>query len=138
MPGGYKNINGNDGVRFGEGQKQGNGRKKKIYTILKEKGFSADDIKTAFGEMAFYTLSELKSVYDDETKPVIARIVANQFFQALKKSDWAKIKEILEHVIGKPTQISQVDQTITKEVDLSNLSYEQLIKLKESDNKDSD
>lgn len=89
----------------------GKGRKKKIYTILKEKGFSADDIKTAMGEMAFYTLPELKSVYDDEDKPVIARIVANQFYQALKKSDWNKIKEILEHVIGKPLQEVKQENT---------------------------
>lgn len=114
MPGGYKNINGNDGVKFGEGQKQGNGRKKKIYTILKEKGFSADDIKTAFGEMAFYTLKELKAVHTDESKPVIARIVANQFYLALKKGDWQKIKEILEHTIGKPSQYVEQHTTTTK------------------------
>lgn len=105
MPGGNCNIKGTDGNTFSStNQPKNNGRKKKIYTILKEKGFSADDIKTSFGEMAFYTLSELKDVYDDESKPVIARIVANQFFQALKKSDWTKIKEILEHTIGKPKQ----------------------------------
>ena len=88
-------------------QNIGKGRKKKIYTILKEKGYSADDIKAAFGELAFYTLDELKKVHDDETKPVITRIIANQFFQALKKGDWNKIREILEHVIGKPIQ--QID-----------------------------
>lgn len=109
MPGGYKKIEGSDGNTFSStNQPAKKGRKKKIYTILKEKGFCADDIKTAFGEMAFYTISELKSVYDDESKPVIARIIANQFFQALKKSDWMKIKEILEHVIGKPIQHTDV------------------------------
>ena len=106
MPGGKGNIRPEDNPKpFNKYPENiGNGRKKKIYTILKEKGFSADDIKTAFGEMAFYKLSELKKVYEDEEKPIIARIVANQFFQALKKSDWTKIKEILEHTIGKPTQ----------------------------------
>lgn len=80
------------------------GRPKKIYTVLKEKGFSGDDIKTAFGEMAWYTLKELKQVHKDEKKPVIMRIVANQFYLALSKGDWGKVKEILEHTIGKPTQ----------------------------------
>lgn len=80
------------------------GRPKKIYTVLKEKGFSGDDIKTAFGEMAWYTLNELKQVHKDEKKPVIMRIVANQFYLALSKGDWGKVKEILEHTIGKPTQ----------------------------------
>ena len=78
------------------------GRPKKIYTILKEKGYSADDIRIAFGELAFYTLAELKDVYDDDAKPVITRIIANQFYKALTKSDWNKVKEILEHIIGKP------------------------------------
>ena len=81
-----------------------NGRPKKIYTILKEKGFSPQDIKTAFGEMAWYSLKELRAVHSDDSKPIIMRIVANQFFNALKKSDWTKIKEILEHTIGRPTQ----------------------------------
>lgn len=110
MPGGYKNINGNDGNTFSSTNQPANaGRKKKIYTVLKDKGYSADDIKLAFGEMAFYTLKELKEVYGDEEKPIITRIVANQFFQALKKSDWTKIKEILDHSLGKPKQ--EIDNT---------------------------
>jgi predicted ArsR family transcriptional regulator len=105
MPGGRGNIKPEDGKQFSSTRQPKNrGRKKKIYTILKEKGYSGEDIKTAFGEMAWYTLKELKEVHADEKKPVIMRIVANQLFQALKKADWHKIKEILEHVIGKPTQ----------------------------------
>ena len=85
-----------------ENQPDKNGRKRKIYTILTEHGYSADDIKTAFSEMGWNNISDLKAIYEDETKPILIRIIANQFFQALKKSDWNKIKEILEHVIGKP------------------------------------
>jgi hypothetical protein len=106
MPGGNCNIRPEDCTNgFDKNpQNRGNGRKKKIYTILKEKGYQADDIKTAFGEMAFYTVKELNAVHNDESKPVITRIVANQFYLALSKGDWAKIREILEHTIGKPTQ----------------------------------
>ena len=112
MPGGYKNIRPSDRTNgFDKNPENiGGGRKKKIYTVLKEKGYSADDIKTAFGELAFYTLPELKEVYVDDNKPAIARIVANQFFHALKKGDWTKIKEIMEHVIGKPLQSITVDE----------------------------
>ncbi len=88
----------------------GKGRKKKIYTILKEKGFSADDIRTAFGELAFYTIDELNKIKDDTKKPIITRIIANQFELALTKNDWYKVKEILEHVIGKPVQ--QINSSI--------------------------
>ena len=80
-----------------------NGRPKKIYTILKEKGFSKDDIKTAFHELAFYTEKELRSMSKDKTKPIITRIAAKQFLTAYDKGNWGAIKEILEHNIGRPT-----------------------------------
>ena len=96
-------------VKFGEGQKtEGAGRKKKIYTILKESGYGADDIKTAFGEMAFSTLTDLKAIHTDESKPIILRIIANQFYQALKTSDYKKIDELMKHVIGLPKQSLQL------------------------------
>lgn len=92
-------------VKFGSGQDPTKGgRPKKIYTILKEKGFSKDDIRTAFGELAWYNLDELKAVHKDKKMPVITRIVANQFYLALKDGNWNKVKEILEHTIGKPNQ----------------------------------
>ena len=105
MPGGYKNIKPVDGVKFGEGQSRtGAGRPRKIYTILTEKGFSADDIKTAFGEISWYDEKELRSVRKDEKKPIIVRIIANQLLYALGRADWNKIREIIEHLIGKPNQ----------------------------------
>jgi len=93
------------------------GRPKKIYTILKEKGFSKDDIVTSFGELAFYSKKELLASFNDEKKPVIIRIVANQFLKALEKDDWYKIKEILEHTIGKPRQ--DIKQEIKTDVEIS-------------------
>lgn len=101
------------GVKFGSGQDPTKGgRKKKIYTILKEKGFGKDDITTAFGELAFYTLPELQKVYNDDKMPIITRIIATQFYTALKKSDWGRIKEILEHVIGKPNQKTELNANV--------------------------
>lgn len=101
--GGYKNIKPSDNPKpFNTHPENiGKGRKKKIYTILKEKGYSADDIKTGFEELAFYDTEELLRLTKDEKKPVIVRIVAHQYLLALKKGDWTKIREILDHVIGK-------------------------------------
>lgn len=80
------------------------GRPKKLLTILKEKGFGKDDIKTAMGELAWYTITEAKELMNDKTKPLIMKIVAGQFIEAFDRKDWNKIKEILEHTIGKPRQ----------------------------------
>lgn len=118
------------------------GRPKKIYTILSEQGYSKDDIKTAFGELAWYSIKELEILNMDETKPVIVRIIANQFILALNKGDFSKVKEIMEHTIGKPkqeikTDISSNGQSIApiewvkeKEHDLSCLTDEELETLK--------
>ena len=76
------------------------GRKKMIYTILKEKGYSKDDISIAFLEIAFYTVREAEELGENSELPIITRIIANQFLQAHKKGDWSKISEILKHSIG--------------------------------------
>ena len=103
--GGYGNIKGTDGNTWTKTNRPQNpGRKKKIYNVLKEQGYSKDDMKTAFKELSFATLPELKKLKANATKPIIVRIVANQFLMALAKSDWMKIKDILEYVIGKPQQ----------------------------------
>lgn len=88
------------------------GRKKKIYTILKEKGYSKDDITTAFGELAFYNEIELQAAKDNKKFPIITRIVANQFLLALKDGSWGKIHEIMEHTIGKPLISIQSNQDL--------------------------
>ena len=90
------------------------GRSKKIYTILKEKGYSSDDIKTAFGELSFYTEMEIEQIHDDIKKPIIVRIIAKMFYMALEDGDWSKIKEMIDHMIGKPKQ--EIDQNINERV----------------------
>lgn len=91
------------------------GQPLKIYTILKRKGYGKADTITAFGEIAYYTMKELKSAKDNEKLPIITRIVANQFYTAYEKNDWNKIKEILEHTIGRPLQSVQQQITVREE-----------------------
>lgn len=88
------------------------GRPKNIYSQIKRKGYSATDIKTAMREVSFYTYDELKKLYNDKKKPVILRIIANQYYKTLTKGDWHKIKEIMEHTLGKPLQEIKQDTTV--------------------------
>lgn len=113
MPGGYKNIRHEDGAGFDKNPENinRNGAPKKIYTILKENGYCKSDIVTAFNELAWYTMPEIKNLLSDDSKPVIVHIIANQLKTALEKGEWSRIKEIIEMVIGRPTQAISVDTT---------------------------
>lgn len=93
-----KNTNGFD-KRPGDA-----GRPKKIYTILREMGFGSEDIKTAMGEVAWYTEKEAQEVFDNKDNPMIVRTIAIQYVKAIKKEDMTKIKELLEYQVEKPKQ----------------------------------
>ena len=111
MPKG-ENLKGKGGLKFGHGQtRKGGGRPKKIYTVLKEKGYSKDDIRLCFQELAFYSENDLVSVINDMEKPQIIKIVAKAYIEAGKTGNYSKVKEIIEQVIGKPTQDTKVEVT---------------------------
>ena len=104
-----KDIDPNVGVKFGYGQDPTKGgRKKKIYTILKDKGFSKDDVTTAFTEMLFYSIEELKDVAQDNSKPIIMKIVATALRDAYVKGDYKKARDIIEQVIGRALQRTEL------------------------------
>ena len=108
MPKG-EHLKGKGGVKFGYGQDPTNGgRKKKIYTILKDKGFSKDDVTTAFTEMLFYSIEELKDVAQDNSKPIIMKIVATALRDAYVKGDYKKARDIIEQVIGRALQRTEL------------------------------
>ena len=80
------------------------GRKKNIYNILKETGYSKSDIITAYSEISFYNELELSEVADDPEKPVIVRIIARIMRKALEDGAFRDIKDIAEQLTGKPQQ----------------------------------
>jgi hypothetical protein len=87
-----------------------NGRPKKIYTILKEIGYSKEDIKTCFGELLWYNESDLIEIIKDKEKPIITQITAKALIEAKDKGEFNKIKEILEQTVGKPMQSIEVQK----------------------------
>lgn len=111
MPGGNKNIKPSDNPKpFKKGVAPNpNGRPKKIYTIIKEMGYSVQDLKSAYAELMWYSIKDLQGLHKDDSKPIIVRIVANQLYLALKNGDMAKIKEIMEYTLGKPTQTTDIN-----------------------------
>lgn len=80
------------------------GRPKKIYTILKESGYTRDDIKEAFAEIGWQTADDIEAIIEDETKPMIVRLIAKAFKRGTEKGDFRYVSEILQHTIGKPKE----------------------------------
>jgi hypothetical protein len=139
MPKG-EHLKGKGGVKFGSGQDPTKGgRKKKIYTVLKDKGYSKDDVITAFTEMLFYSLDELKEVAQDKTKPIIMGIVATALRDAYIQGDYKKGKDIIEQVIGRALQRQELTgkdgKDLVPEMNYDNLSLEEKLKLRELHNK---
>ena len=95
-------------TRFPSPNQNKKGAPKKIYTILKEKGYKNIDINTAFGEISFYNIKELEKVIEDESLPIIVLITAKQFLEAFRNSDYSKISDILKHTIGLPKQTTEI------------------------------
>lgn len=103
------------------------GRPKKIYTILKETGYSKDDIRTIFLELPLSSLKELKSITKNKKAPALVLIVAKAIERAINKGDYNQIKDIIEQVIGKSPQHITTEQDITEHANLENYSTKELI-----------
>ena len=89
-----------------------NGRPKKIYTILKDKGYSKDDVRACFGELLMYNQEELEELSNDKTKPAITIILAKHLSKAIESGVYEKgVMDMMDRFAGKATQI--VDQTVT-------------------------
>lgn len=94
-----------------------NGRPKKIYTILKESGYTNEEIRIAFAEVAWSDKEELERILNDPTTPTIVRGVAHSFKRAADKGDYRYMKDMIEQVIGQAKQT--VDTEIKGEVNIT-------------------
>ena len=80
------------------------GPPKRIYTILKESGYTKSDIKDAFEEIGWQNIESLNKILEDPDKPAILKVIAKAFIKGAEKGDFRYVSEILNHVIGKPKE----------------------------------
>lgn len=80
------------------------GRPKRIHTVLKDSGYSKDDIRDAFEEIGWQNISDLEAILEDDSKPVILKVIARAFIKGAEKGDFRYVSEILQHVVGKPKE----------------------------------
>jgi hypothetical protein len=91
-------------------QPKGAGRKRSIYKVLKETGYSRDDIRVAMTELCFYKDSELKRVYEDDKAPMILKIIARALNKSLVSGDLKAISQILETLVPKETNVTMTHE----------------------------
>jgi len=90
----------------------GNGRPLKIYTVLKRKGYSKDDISACFGELLYYSKDELQEVVLKTNLPAISLIIAKHLINAIEHGMYEKgVMDMLNRFSGMPIQ--KIDQNIT-------------------------
>lgn len=77
------------------------GRPKKIYTILKESGYGASDVRTAFGEVAFMTEEDINKLLKKKDTPIILKTIGKAYIEASKNGEYRFVKEILDQFMGK-------------------------------------
>lgn len=83
------------------------GRPKRIYNILKESGYSKEDIRDAFEEVGWQTEEQAQEILNDKSKPLILKTLAHAFIKAANKGDYRYIGEIIQQVMGKPKEQSE-------------------------------
>lgn len=94
--GGKRNANGLDKNPQNINKK---GRPKKLYTVLKESGYSKDDIRAAFMDIGHSTEAEARKVLEDEDQDLIYQVVCKAFLEAKSKGDYKLIREIMDVVL---------------------------------------
>lgn len=109
-------------TRFGSGQDATKGgRKKNIYTVLRETGYSIDDIRTSFREIAFYKYSEIESILKKKENykdwPTIFVVVARAYLEAAKAGDFAKLKQIMDYLLPTANTYLNVHKSERNEVE---------------------
>lgn len=80
------------------------GRPKKIYTVLKESGYTKDDITSAFAEIGWQTMDQLDEILENTKAPALPKLIAKAFKRGVEKGDFRYISEIIQHAIGKPKE----------------------------------
>ena len=70
--------------------------------MIKDKGYSKDDIKIVLEEIFWYTEEEARAVLKQDEAPIIAKITANAMLKAMKSGNMDRITKAFEYVLGEP------------------------------------
>ena len=124
MPGGYKKIKPSDNPKpFKPGnQYSGNGGKKLLSNLGKEKGYTGNEIRKVFSIILAMTASQRKEYLEKHDPDGLEALACKAVNKAVKTGMYRYVKDIIEHVAGKPKEIHDVKVETKRE--LENAPYE--------------
>jgi hypothetical protein len=81
-----------------------NGRPRKWITSLREEGYKLSEVNDVIQVMMSMTISELKSVMEDDNATILEKTIANAMRKSLQKGSLYSIDTLLTRVYGKPKE----------------------------------
>jgi len=97
---GLKNL-----IPFKKGQTGNpNGRPRKFVCLLKDMGYTKQDINTTIQNMMAMSISELAEVFKDDNATVLEKTIANAIKRGIEKGTLYSMETLLTRVYGQPKQ----------------------------------
>ena len=81
-----------------------NGRPRKWITSLREEGYKLSEVNDVIQVMMSMTISELKSVMEDDNATILEKTIANALRKSLQNGSLYYIDTLLTRVYGKPKE----------------------------------
>lgn len=87
------------------------GRPKKLKTVLKEKGYTLDDINSTIRIMLTFTQYQLQQIKADTEASILQLLIASALLKSIKKGSLYALETLLSRTFGKPRET--IDQSTT-------------------------
>ena len=110
---GLKNL-----IPFKKGQTGNpNGRPRKFVCLLKDMGYTKQDINTTIQNMMAMSISELAEVFKDDNATVLEKTIANAIKRGIEKGTLYSMETLLTRVYGQPKQeIESKNENLNKNI----------------------
>lgn len=80
------------------------GRPRKFVCLLKDMGYTKQDINTTIQNMMAMSISELAEVFKDDNATVLEKTIANAIKRGIEKGTLYSMETLLTRVYGQPKQ----------------------------------
>ncbi len=94
-----------------------NGRPRKFVCLLKDMGYTKQDINTTIQNMMAMSISELAEVFKDDNATVLEKTIANAIKRGIEKGTLYSMETLLTRVYGQPKQeIESKNENLNKNI----------------------